>query len=202
MQLSRLLLAAAAFVTAAAVALPADAQQRQNQRQQQPARNQPAPPPAPEPPPPPQMGPTTFALVHTIENRTQRAVEIVIRMDGTQVFTGKLAGLPERPIEGEEPPMIRAGMTLPVEKEGTSHFWEVVFTVLPDENAPRNANQPAPTPKTCRQAWTGLFSPGATQPQLLAPPQQVNKSGQCDYVIAVTPGEVYDIEVQLAAVPR
>lgn len=200
MQLTRLLLATAVLLTAGAVALPADAQQRPRQQAQPPA-----PPPAPEPPPPPQMGPTAFALVHTIENRTQTPVEILIRMDGAQVFTGKLAGVAEKPLEGEEPPTVRAGMTLPVDKEGTTHFWEIIYTAVPDETAVRrangNANQPAP-PKTCRQAWTGVFSPGASQPQLVAPPQQVNKSGQCDYQIAVTPGEVYDIEVQLASAPR
>lgn len=203
MQLTRFLLAATALLAVGAFSLPADAQQRQNQRQQQ----QPAPPPAPQPPPLPQMGPNSFALAHAVQNRTQTAVEVVIRMDGNQVFVGKLDAMPERPIEGEEPPTLRSAMALPVEKEGTVHFWEIVYTALPEEDANGRrgnaaSNEPPAPPKQCRQAWTGVFSPGASQPQLVAPPQQVNKSGQCDYAIAVTPTELYEVEIQLTSAPR
>lgn len=204
MQTPRLLLVAAtSLLLGLAVSLPAEAQQAQTQAQQkkQPQKKQPQKKAAAEPvkevaPPPPTLPqpstPTSFALIHTLQNMTTKPLDLVIRADGTQVFAGKLPGRPEKAAEGAEPPTLRTGMTLAVETE-TTHFWEIVY-VEPEAK------------KQCRQAWTGMFAPGGETPALIAPPQQVNRSGQCDFMIDVTPanepGSIYDIRVQVAAAPH
>lgn len=191
-------LAAAVIMTAA---LPAAAQEQPAQPAQPAAQPQEGQPAAPEAPQGPVSGPNSLVVSHTLSNLTASPVQVVIQMDGQQLFTGRLEARRPNAPEDEPAPEIKPILTFDIPQEKTL-FWEVLYTAIPEEQGrQQQAARPAP-PKFCRQAWTAVVAPGAQEPQILIPVQQVNKFGSCDYTIETNDEAVYDVAVKLASAPR
>lgn len=198
MMLERARVSLFAIAMAMAVALPASAQQ---QPAEPPAPDAPA---APEAPQGPTSGPNSLVVSHTLSNLTTQAVQVAIRADGTELFTGRLEGRSPAAKPDDPSPEIKPILTFAIPEEKTL-FWEVLYTAIPEEpTTRRQAEERAArneAPKFCRQAWTAVIAPGATEPQVVVPVQMVNQYGNCNFTIETTEEAVYDVAVQLAAAP-
>jgi len=183
--------------------MPAAAQQRPQQPAQPAQPAQPgAAPDAPAAPTGPQPGPNTFVVGHTLTNNTAIPVQVVIRTDKGQLFSGLLEGRRANAPADEPSPEISPVVAFEVPKEETL-FWEVVYTDArqDDPGVVKTQAEKAKPKKFCRQAWTAVVAPGSETANLLVPVQPVNQFGNCDFVVKTDEDAVFGLNVALQAPP-
>ncbi|MFM2041894.1 MAG: hypothetical protein RLY86_470 [Pseudomonadota bacterium] len=179
-------------LASALIAFPAMAQQR-------PAA--PAAPPAPAAPA--ASDADTLMVSHTLSNLTTKAMEVVIRTDGQELFRGRVDGRAPTATEADPVPELKPVVGFEVPEQKTL-FWEVVYTALPEDDRASRQQQAAKAeaPKFCRQAWTAQVAPGAEKPTFLIPAQLVNSFGTCNFAIETTDEAVFDIALKMDVPPQ